>query len=90
MGKPEQQDRTEVYDEMDFAQMKAQESVEAAIEAHKAKTKPEKHPDFDGIHCVDCEAEMHPLRLEMGRVRCVDCQEHIEKLRKHYPNKTFN
>lgn len=48
---------------------------------------PERQPDFnvaDGLHCVDCEVELHPVRIQMGRVRCVDCQEwlvHTEKMR---------
>ena len=42
------------------------------------------NPDFDGVHCVDCEVELHMVRIQMGRVRCVDCQEwldHAEKMR---------
>jgi RNA polymerase-binding transcription factor DksA len=37
---------------------------------------PEKHPNFDGLHCVeeDCGIEIPAERLAHGRVRCVDCQ----------------
>lgn len=43
------------------------------------KVLPEKHPDFDGEHCVDCEVEIPKERLAWGRIRCADCQEFKEK-----------
>lgn len=40
---------------------------------------PEKHPDFDGQHCVDCAVEIPQARLDHGRVRCVECQTLVER-----------
>ena len=42
----------------------------------RGKSAPEKHPDFDGLHCIeeDCGIEIPAARLNMGKVRCVDCQ----------------
>ena len=42
----------------------------------RGKSAPEKHPDFDGKHCVepDCGVEIPAVRLNMGKIRCVDCQ----------------
>ncbi len=59
-----------------------------ALNRALGKSGPEKHPDFDGIHCVeeDCGVEIPPGRLLHGKVRCVDCQHALEKrtaLRQH-------
>lgn len=70
---------TEVYDEAEIASALEIGFIAHALELHKAKVAPEKHPDFDGQHCVDCEDEIPELRLNMGRVRCVHCQEFLEK-----------
>ena len=40
------------------------------------------HPDFDGVHCVDCDVEIPAERLAWGRVRCTACQEIIELKKK--------
>jgi RNA polymerase-binding transcription factor DksA len=52
---------------------------ESAINAASMKAGRETHPDFDGEHCVHCGDPIHPLRLEMGRVRCVYCQSALER-----------
>jgi RNA polymerase-binding transcription factor DksA len=70
---------TEVYDEAEIASALEIGFIAHALEMHKAKVAPEKHPDFDGQHCVDCDDEIPELRLSMGRVRCVHCQEFLEK-----------
>lgn len=55
------------------------ERHQADSERHaRGKSGPESHPDFDGSHCVDCEDEILPARLLLGRVRCVVCQEVLE------------
>lgn len=46
--------------------------------ALKAQT----HPDFDGEHCVDCDAEIPAARLKWGRVRCTMCEGIIEHKKK--------
>ncbi len=70
---------TEVYDEAEIASALEIGFIAHALEMHKAKVAPEKHPDFDGEHCVDCEDEIPEVRLTMGKVRCVHCQEFLEK-----------
>jgi RNA polymerase-binding transcription factor DksA len=37
--------------------------------------------EFDGVHCVDCEDEIPPQRLRMGKARCVGCQTILERRR---------
>lgn len=55
---------------------------ETGVSAVRQLVKPELHPDFDGVHCVDCEVVIHPTRLKMGKVRCVDCQTFLERVNK--------
>ena len=45
-----------------------------AIEAAQRAAAPEKHPDFDGEHCVECWHEIPEGRIALGKVRCVRCQ----------------
>ena len=75
-------DSSEVYDEGDIASAIELGFIAQALERHKEKMAPEKHPDFDGTHCVDCWVDIHPVRLGMGKVRCKDCQEELEKINK--------
>ncbi len=73
---------TEVYDEGDIASAIEMGFLAKALEAHKAKVAPEKHPDFDGVTCLDCGDDIPQVRLSMGRMRCVYCQEILEKKNK--------
>lgn len=71
-------------DYIDDAQAVNELHQEVSLHNQSLKVAPEQHPDFDGVHCVDCEVELHVVRIQMGRVRCVDCQEwldHAEKMR---------
>ncbi len=71
-------------DYIDDAQAVNELHQEVSLHNQRLKVAPEQHPDFDGVHCVDCEIELHVVRIQMGRVRCVDCQEwldHAEKMR---------
>lgn len=52
-----------------------------AIQRQVGKSAPESHPDFDGLHCVDCDDEIPARRLAMWKVRCVGCQGALESLR---------
>jgi hypothetical protein len=45
----------------------------------RGRSAPESHPDFDGIHCVECEDAIFLQRLKLGKVRCVSCQQDLEK-----------
>lgn len=38
---------------------------------------PQSHPDFDGVHCVDCGVDIPPQRLAWGRIRCTECEEYL-------------
>lgn len=73
---------TEVYDEGDIASALELGFIAHALEMHKAKVAPERHPDFDGESCLDCGDEIPKARLVMGRIRCVHCQEILEKKNK--------
>jgi RNA polymerase-binding transcription factor DksA len=53
---------------------------ELAVLLVQRKALPEKHPDFNGQHCVDCGDEIHPVRLELGKVRCIHCQSFLERV----------
>lgn len=69
----------EVYDEAELATAYEAGFLAEALKRHQEKMAPQKHPDFDGVHCLDCETEIHAKRLEMGKIRCTDCQEELEK-----------
>lgn len=72
----------EVLDEAEQAQMlQLQEQATISYRAREMN-RPETHPDFDGLHCVECDDEIPPQRLALCRVRCVHCQEHLEAERK--------
>lgn len=73
---------TEVYDEADIASALEQGLIAQALANHRHKVAPEKHPDFDGVHCVDCEVQIPQGRLQLGKVRCVDCQSELEHINK--------
>lgn len=54
------------------------------IERQRELAKPEKHPDFDGRHCVEeeCGESIPDERLGLGKIRCISCQELLEKSRR--------
>lgn len=81
-GKEGALESNEVYDEADIASALEAGFIAQALERHKEKVAPEKHPDFDGEHCVDCLIKIPEVRLEMGKVRCVHCQTELEKINK--------
>lgn len=58
----------------------------ARVELQRAAARPENHPDFDGLHCVEeeCGVEIPGERLEMGRIRCVECQARREANAKRF------
>lgn len=45
---------------------------------------PQKHPDFDDEHCLDCHADMPQQRLTDGRIRCTACETEIEEKAKGF------
>lgn len=75
-------DYDDVYDDADIASALEMGFIAKALADHKNKVAPEKHPDFDGEHCLDCDADIPLVRLNMGRIRCVDCQSELEQRNK--------
>lgn len=71
-------DYDDVYDEADIASALEMGFIAKALADHKNKVAPESHPDFDGEHCIDCDADIPVVRLNMGKIRCVDCQSELE------------
>lgn len=73
-------DRTDI---IDHAAVTTEQFRLAAEKRARDAAKPEFHPSFDGVHCVEdaCGVELPDVRIAAGRVRCVDCQRRIELLR---------
>ena len=55
------------------SQLEEQHRAEAI--SRNSALKPETHPDFDGVHCVDCDDAIPPERLAMKKVYCTYCAE---------------
>lgn len=72
----------EVYDDADIASAMEAGFIALALQRHKEKVAPEKHPDFDGENCLECGIRIPNERLELGKIRCVECQRVLEKLNK--------
>lgn len=67
-----------IPDESDRASLIEAAFTEESIEMARKAIAPETHPEFDGIHCVECGEEIPDVRLRLGKVRCVECQREIE------------
>ena len=65
-------------DPADLADVTIAEHLERSLQQQVGKSAPEFHPEFDGTNCVECDEEIHPARLQLGRVRCITCQEMLE------------
>lgn len=61
-------------DELAMADHIKEQLVEHGRAAVTEANKPQRHPDFDGKHCLDCEDELPQVRLAYGRIRCTPCQ----------------
>lgn len=81
-GNKDNNDLTEVFDEGEIASAYEMEFIQRALEKQQEKMKPETHPDFDGVHCIECDTEIPEKRLEMKKIRCVDCQSMLEEKNK--------
>lgn len=70
-------------DVLDRASDLTQELTDSAIAEQRRKARPEQVQNADGswpvTECVDCDAEIPPGRLALGRIRCVYCQEAVER-----------
>ena len=74
----------ELTDENDRASAIEAQFNEDALENARRKTLPETNPDFDGLHCIDCDEKIPAARLKLGKIRCVDCQTILEKQGKFF------
>lgn len=78
-----EQDKTEVFDEVDMASHLALGYAEQALKKHREMTaKKTPTPGFDGKTCFECGDDMHPVRLSMGAELCTFCQEEQERVQK--------
>jgi RNA polymerase-binding transcription factor DksA len=75
---------SDVEDPIDHASDIAERLRSAAEQAIRREAGPEIHPDFDGVHCVDCNGDMPIERLAAKRVRCVTCQGIGEMIAKQF------
>ena len=79
----------DVFDEADHAQWQ-QLREQADIQSRAMQlNKPERHPDFNGLECVECGIEIPLVRLKMHKVRCVDCQNELEQERARNQRSTY-
>lgn len=72
----------EVFDEADGAQHLQLREIAETQRRARLLNQPERHPDFDGTHCVDCDGVIPQVRLNLQRVRCVECQQELENMNK--------
>lgn len=76
-----EQDKTEVFDDIDMASNLALGYAEQAWKNHRNKMASKVlDPDFDGVHCIGCDEPIPPKRLEMHVDRCTECQELQDKI----------
>lgn len=69
-------------DEGDWAQNQQLQEQARTAELARQANKPETHPDFDGIHCIECDKVIPSERLKLHKIRCVNCQQDLEKRKK--------
>lgn len=65
-----------------FLELAAEYELAQRDEARRRVAKlsaPEHHPDFDGLHCIECDDDIPDGRLALGKIRCVYCQQLKEK-----------
>ena len=74
----------ELTDENDRASAIEAQFNEDALENARRKTLPETNPDFDGVHCIDCDEKIPAARLKLGKIRCIECQTVLEKQGKFF------
>ena len=67
-------------DTIDDAQAVNELHQQVSLQNFLLANQPERHPGFDGWHCVDCEDEIPAKRLGLGRVRRIECQEYKDRV----------
>jgi len=68
--------------QFEMAEKYTELQVTEGIDKAKIFNKPQYHPDFDGVTCVECGDDIPHERLAMSKVRCTSCQELIEMKQK--------
>lgn len=71
-------------DPVDAASIQEAKFTDEAVANVQAKLAAQKHPDFNGVNCLDCGDLIPPLRLKSGRIRCTSCESLIEIKSKQY------
>lgn len=67
-------------DSVDEAQQYTKVFDDLAYIKHHTRARETPPASFDGIHCVDCDIEIPPKRIELAAAfRCVACQERTER-----------
>ncbi len=71
-------------DPVDAASIQEAKFTNEAVANVQAKLAAQKHPDFDGVTCIDCGDVIPQLRLKAGRIRCTPCETAVEVKSKQY------
>lgn len=79
-------------DPLDEAVVVTEQFTQDAVEEHARRAAPQQVKiqnekgewEWPQPTCVDCEEDIEPKRLEMGRIRCVACQTILEEKEKRY------
>lgn len=71
-------------DELEVASQQEALRTLSSVKDIQMKLAPQKHPDFDGEHCLECGADMPTQRLTDGRIRCTGCETALEQHAKKY------
>ena len=70
-------------DPLDQAGVLTQQLNDAYVASVRVRALPQQVQAADGSWphplCVDCDADIPPPRLALGRIRCVHCQEYVER-----------
>lgn len=69
-------------DQLILADKAAEAQRNRGIEMARKASLPESDPDFDGKNCIECEQEIHPGRLALGKIRCIHCAQALELRKK--------
>lgn len=68
-------------DPADLGNERAELHLAFALARAVGKSAPESHPDFDGVHCIECAEPIPAERLLLHRIYCVECQRVRERRR---------
>lgn len=75
---------TRESDNLDIASELQDKFNQRGILESQAAMAQQTDPDFDGVNCLDCDADIPATRIALGRMRCVDCQDVLERKSRSY------